>query len=58
MNYIGDMAQYWVAFWMGIAALGCFGFLFLWSYARGQFQGVENPKNRLLEINQMTGVKK
>lgn len=54
----GDSAQYYSAMYIGITALGCFGALFIWAYAKGFFKNIEAAKTRLLEIDKQTGVKK
>ena len=54
---ITEASQYWAAFFIGMAALGGFGALFIWALIRGNFKNVERPKKRLLEIDEQTEVK-
>ena len=54
---LGDSAQYWAAFFIGIATLGGCGALFIWALVRGNFKNVERPKQRMLEIDEETEVK-
>jgi cbb3-type cytochrome oxidase maturation protein len=54
---IGDLAQYWAAFFIGVAALGGIGGLFLWAWLSGQFRDVEAPARRVLEMDEETGVR-
>lgn len=56
MNVLGAMAQYWVAVFIGLLALGGFGALFVWAWLSGQFRDVEAPKHRMLELDETTGV--
>jgi len=57
MDVVGDLAQYWVAFLFGVAALGGVGGLFLWALLSGQFEDVEEPSRRMLDLEDETGVK-
>lgn len=50
-------SQYWVAFWMGLAAIGGFGSLCLFSWLRARHGQPQPPEQRLLEIEAQTGVR-
>ncbi len=54
-NVDGPATRAFILTVLGSAILG-FGFIFLWSIAAGQYRGVEEPKYRILEIDEDTEV--
>lgn len=54
-NVDGPATRAFILTVLGSAILG-FGFIFLWSVAAGQYRGVEEPKYRILEIDEETEV--
>lgn len=55
-DFLGEMSQYWAAFFIGLLTLGGFGALFVWALVSGQFRNIERPKHRILEIDENTEV--
>jgi nitrogen fixation-related uncharacterized protein len=55
-NPDGGESGLFIIWVIGGGITGMFFFL-LWSIASGHYQAVENPKERIVKLNQQTGVK-